>query len=47
MEVPPPIQGEGTMWVESFMVFLVDVTNAEVNQTLLELAADTCNPFNI
>ena len=29
-KLPPPIQVEGTMWTESFMVFLVDVANAEV-----------------
>jgi len=28
------------------VVFPVDVTNTEVNQTFLELAAHTCNPLN-
>jgi hypothetical protein len=45
-KLPPPIQEEDTMWVESFVVFPVDVTNVEVNQTFLELAAHTCNPLN-
>jgi hypothetical protein len=43
-KLPPPIQGQGAMWVGSFMMFPVDVTNVAVNQTFLELAAHTCNP---